>query len=111
MYAALHPKSDEERRYIGRKDEGRGLIGWCNESVTEKENSLSLYVKNSSEKSIDGDMISGTVEKENCVRTDIFKRERKETLKRNWRQKKMNGQFLKDIPDDIDLERSWRWLS
>ena len=109
IYGALHPKSDVQRLYLGRKEGGRGLIG-CEECVRGEENCISWYVKNSNEKLIEGVRKSGIVDFENSVRKDIFKRERKETLKRNWREKQMYGQFLRDMPDDVDQENSWMWL-
>ena len=36
--------------------------------------------------------------------------ERKEALKRNWKEKQMYHQFLADMPDDIDQEKDWVWL-
>ena len=94
---------------MGRKEGGRGLIG-CEECVRGEENCIGWYVKNSSETLIDGVRKSEIVDSENSVRKDIFKRERKETLKRNLREKQMYGQFLRDMPDDVDQEKSWIWL-
>ena len=94
---------------MGRKEGGRRLIG-CEECVRGEENCIDWYVKNSNEILIEGVRKSGIVDFENSVRKDIFKRERKETLKRNWREKQMYGQFLRDMPDDVDQEKSWMWL-
>ena len=105
MYGALHPKSDVQRLYLGRKEGGRGLVG-CEECVRGEENCIGWYAKNSNEKLIEGVRKSGIIDTENSVRKDIFKRERKEALNRNWREKQMYGQFLRDMPDVFDQEKS-----
>ena len=53
MHGAFHPKSDVDRLYLTRREEGRGLVS-IQHCVRGEENSLGLYVKNSTEKLIEG---------------------------------------------------------
>ena len=32
-------------------------------------------------------------------------------LKQNWREKKMHGQFVREMPDKFDKDKTWQWLS
>ena len=31
-------------------------------------------------------------------------------MKRKWHEKKMHGQFVREMPESGDKENSWRWL-
>ena len=53
MYGGLHPKSDVDRLYVKRKEEGRGLIT-AERCIREEKNSLGVYVANSEENLIRG---------------------------------------------------------
>ena len=102
--------SDVQKLYLGQKEEGRGLVG-CEECVRGKGNCIGWYIKTSSEMLIQGVRKSGIINTENSARKDIFKeREREETLKRHWRETQMYDQVLRDMPDDVDQEKSWMWL-
>ena len=48
MYGGLHPKSDIDRLYVKRKEEGRGLIT-VKKCIRREENSLGSYVADSEE--------------------------------------------------------------
>ena len=60
MYGGLHPKSDVDRLYVKRKEEGRGLIS-VEQCIREEENSLGFYVANSEENLITGVLAAETI--------------------------------------------------
>ena len=60
MYGGLHPKSDVDRLYVKRKEEGRGLIS-VEQCIREEENSLGFYVANSEENLIAGVLAAETI--------------------------------------------------
>ena len=60
MYGGLHPKSDVDRLYVKRKEEGRGLIS-VEQCIREEENSLGSYVANSEENLIAGVLAAETI--------------------------------------------------
>ena len=62
MYGALHLKSDVDRLYIKRKEEGLMCVEHC---VREEENSLGFYVANSEENLIKGVAAAETINTEN----------------------------------------------
>ena len=110
MYGAMHPKSDVDRLYITRKEGGRGLC--CIEySVRGEENSLGFYVANSEETLMRGVRVAGTIRTEGTVNSNEFKTQRAEERKKKCLEKKMHGQFSKEISDSVDKEKSWYWLS
>ena len=47
-YKGLHPKSDADRLYVGRKEGGRGLVSF-ESTIRSEENNLRWYLKNSNE--------------------------------------------------------------
>ena len=109
-YGALHPKSDVYRLYMQRKEGGRGLIG-VERCVREKENSLRFYVTNSGENLIRGVAAAGTLRTEGIVTNGGLKIWKEQERKQNWDEKKMKGQFVKEMPEKVDKKRAWQWLS
>ena len=103
VYGALHPKSDVDRLYIKRKEGGRGLMSveCC---VREEENSLGFYVANSEENLIKGVYAAETINTE-------FKKQIEQERKQNWTEKKMYGQFVREMPENVDKNKTWQWLS
>ena len=110
MYGALHPKSDVDRLYIKRKEGGRGLMSveCC---VREEENSLGFYVANSEENLIKGVYAAETIHTEDTVSSGEFKKQIEQERKQNWTEKKMYGQFVREMPENVDKNKSWKWLS
>ena len=53
MHKGLHPKSDVDRLYLSRKEEGRGLMNW-ESTIRSEENNLGCYLKNSNENLLQG---------------------------------------------------------
>ena len=108
MYGALHPKSNVDRLYIKRKEGGRGLMS-VEGCVRGEENSLGFYIGNSEEKLIRGVAAAGIINTEDVVRSEEFKKQKAQKLKQSWSEKKLHGQFIRELPDDKD--RTWQWLS
>ena len=48
MYKGLHPKSDVDRLYVGRKEGGKRLVSF-ESTIRSAENNLGWYLKNSNE--------------------------------------------------------------
>ena len=110
MYGALHLKSDVDRLYITRKEGGRGLMSveCC---VREEENSLGFYVANSEENLIKGVYAAKTINTEDAVSSGEFKKQIEQERKQNWTEKKMYGQFVREMPENVDKNKTWQWLS
>ena len=109
MYGVFHPKSDVDRLYLKRHEGGRGLIS-IEHCVRGEENSLGLYVKNSAEKLIQGIRTSGTIETEGTTSKSEFKGQNAQELKQKWTEKRMYGQFIREMPEKVDNDKTWNWL-
>ena len=103
MNGALHPKSDVDRLYIKRKEGDRGLVR-VERCVREEENSMGFYVANSEENIIKGVAAAEIINTEDTV-TSEFKKQKTRELKQNWHEKKMHGQFVREIPEKVDQHR------
>ncbi len=110
MYGAMHPKSDVDRLYVKRKEGGRGLIS-VEQCVRGEENSLGFYVPNSEEMLIRGVCASGTIRTDETVEKAEFKRSRAQKLKQKWRGKAMYGQFVREMSEEVDQDKTWQWLA
>ena len=110
MYGAMHPKGDVDRLYIKRNDGGRGLSS-VEYVVRGEENSLGLYVLHSEEELLRGVCEAGTIETDSTVNTKDFKKLKAEEGKEKFLEKKMHGQFCREMPEKVDKEKSWYWLS
>lgn len=110
MHGAMHPKSDVDRLYVKRCDGGRGLIS-VEECVKGEENNLGFYVANSEEMLIRGVCAAKTIETENTIDKVEFKKRRTEELKQKWTDKVMYGQFVRQMPEQVDKDKIWKWLS
>ena len=82
MCGALHPKSDVDRVYIKRKEEGSGLMS-VERCVREQENSLGFYVSNSEENHIKGLAAANPINTEDNVTSGEFKNPKAQELKQN----------------------------
>ena len=105
MYGALHPKSNVERLYIKRKEGGRCLIS-VERSVREGQNSLDFYVANSKENLLKGVAAAETINTEDTVLSEGFRKQKAQELKQNWREKRMHGQFFREIPEKFDKDKT-----
>ena len=66
----------------------------------EDENSLGFYV---------------TISEENLIRELLLLRQSilkvSQELKQKWCEKKMHGQFVREMPEKVDKDKSCQWLS
>ena len=109
IHEALHPKSDVDRIYVPRGNGGRGLIS-CEGCIRAEENSLGWYINHSPEQLLQLTKDWKVIETESCIEPHEFKKVAMDELRNAWREKKMYGQFVREITDDIDVTKSWNWL-
>ena len=102
MYGALDPKSDVNRIYLPRARGGCRLIS-CERCIRSEENNIGWYVRNSIEPLLEAVKSAGTVDVLNCVKPEEFKKKRVEDGKISWREKKVYGQFLREL-EETDVE-------
>ena len=104
----FHPKSDIDRLYVSRKKGGRGLIS-CKNCIASEENNLGWYVKNKVEPLLIAVKIQVTIKTDGVIEPKEFKKREKERVYNAWKEKRMYGQYLRDM-DGKDLQISWKWL-
>ena len=78
--------------------------------VKEVENSLGFYVANSEKNLISGVAGAETINTENTVTSGEFKKQKVKELKQNWREKRMHGLFVREMPEKLDKDKTWQWL-
>ena len=110
MYGELHPKSDVDRLYVKGKEGGRGLVS-MERCVKEQENSSGFYVANSEENLVRGVAAVETIITEDTVMSREFKKQKAQELKQNWHEKKMHGQFVRKMSNNVDKNKTWQWVS
>ena len=109
MNGAFHPKSDVDRLYVSRVNGGRELIS-CDRCVRSEENSLRWYVKNLVEVLLQGVRATGVIRSEGTVSKDEFKTSWNNEKLNSWKDKRLHGQFVREIPETTHVEESWSWL-
>ena len=108
MNGAFHPKSDVDRLYVSRVNGGRVLIS-CEGCVRSEENSLEWYVKNSLEVLLQGVGATSVIRSEETVSKDEFKTSWINEKLDSWKEKRLHGQFVTEIPETTHVEESWSW--
>ena len=106
IHKGLHPKSDVDRLYVSRKEGGRGLVS-CESTIRSEENNLGWYLKNSNENLLQGLKHVRILNYKESVSKKDFKKSPNENRVENWKEKQMYGQFIRDMPDGTDKEKSW----
>ena len=79
--------------------------------VRDEKNSLSFCVGKYEENLIKGVGAAETINTENTVTSGEFKKQKAQELKQNWHEKKMHGQFTREMPEKRNKDRTWQWLS
>ena len=51
-----------------------------------------------------------TINTEDTVTSEEFKKQVAQELKQNWHEKKIHG-HAREIPEKADKDRTWQWLS
>ena len=109
MHKGLHPKSDVDRLYVRRKEGGKGLMS-CESTIRSVENNLGLYLKNSNKNLFQGVKHVRILKFKESASKKGFKKSLNEKRVENWEEKLMYEQFIRDMPDGTDKEKSWLWL-
>ena len=52
----------------------------------------------------------GIVKTENLKEKEDFKKNSQNEFKNKWHEKRMYGQFVREMPEEIDKDLSWNWL-
>ena len=52
----------------------------------------------------------GIVKTENLMDKEDFNKNSPNQSKNKWHEKRMYGQFVREIPEEIDKDLSWKWL-
>ena len=85
---------------------GRGLVSG-ESTVRSEENNIGWYLKNSNEILLQGMKHVRILKLRESVSKKDFKKSLNENRVENWREKQMYGQFIRDMPDGTDKEKSW----
>ena len=105
IYGALRPKSDADRLYMPRKEEGQSLIS-IEDCVELAINGLEVYVYGSEERLIQaarGDKIYG------LETVSVLKRSKKEKRLEEWEEKVLHGQYLRHTKE-VRGDQCWAWF-
>ena len=70
-----------------------------------------FYVANSEEMLIRGVCASGTIRTDETVEKAEFKRSRAQRLKQKLRGKAMYGQFVREMSEKVDQDKTRQWLA
>ena len=92
-----------------RKNGGRGLIS-IETCVRSEENNLGMYLHDSDETLLIDVKKVEIIRTDNLIGKEEFKRNQ-ETFKAKWSEKRMYGQFVRDMPEEVDKDLSWQWVS
>ena len=108
LHGALHPKTGVDRLYLPRQNGGRRLIS-CEMCVKAEENNLAWYVNNSNERLMEGVRKTKILNSERAQEKNEFKQDRQNATLNRWAEKKMHGQFLREMPETVDKVKTWEW--
>ena len=78
--------------------------------VRLEQNNLGLYVCGSNEMLLKGIKRVGVVKTENLIEKEDFKKNSQNEFKNKWHEKRMYGQFAREMPEEIDKDLSWKRL-
>ena len=69
---------------------------------------MGFYVANSEENPIRGVAAAETINTEDTIMSGEFIKKKAQEL---WHEKKMHGQFVREMLDKVDKDKTWPWLS
>jgi len=95
--------------YVSRCNGGRGLISVQMCARTEGNN-LARYVTMSTERLMKGVKIAKIIDCEEPKEKNAFKREVQNKYIARWTGKRMYGQFVREMPESVDKDRTWEWM-
>ena len=70
------------------------------------EKNLGLYVRGSNEMLLIGIKKVSIVQTENLMEKEDFKKNSQNEFKNKWHEKRMYGQFVREMPEEIDKDLS-----
>ena len=73
-------------------------------------NSLGWYVKQSKEPMLKVACMKATIKTEETVRLEEFKGMQINASEQAWKEKRMHGQYIRDMDENIDKDKTWGWL-
>ena len=88
---------------------GIGLIS-TEMCVRSEENNMGLHVRGSNEMLPKGVKKVGSVKTENLMEKEDFKKNNQNEFKNKRHEKRMYGQFVREMPEEIEKDFSWKWL-
>ena len=75
-----------------------------------EENNLGWYVRNSVESLTEGVKAAKTIEYKDTVNKKEFKQSSMREKKELWKNKRMYGQFVREMLETTDEKETWNWL-
>ena len=96
-------RSDVDRLYTKRCDGGRGLTS-VHDCIQIEEVSINLYRHKSTRPILHKEVAEETSAKQ---ARDAIQNQHRD----NWRKKPLNGQYLQQLEEGIDTERTFSWLT
>ena len=88
---------------------GRGVVS-CKGCVISEENNLGWYIKRSTESLLVQVRNSKIVDAASSVDKTEYKRNKINAGEQRWKNKKMYGQFCRDVNSKTDKDKQWAWL-
>ena len=85
---------------------GKGLIS-CEGCIRMEENNLGWYVRDSVELLIEGVQAEETIKCNDTVNKKTFKQRWMSEKKELWKNKKIYGQFVREMPEEKDEKETW----
>ena len=71
---------------------------------------MGLYVHGPNEILLKGVKKFGILKTENLMEKEDFKKNSQNEFKNKWHIKRMFGQFVREMPEEIDKDLPWKWL-
>ena len=78
--------------------------------VRLEENNLGLHMRGLNEMLLKGVKKVGIVKTENLIEKEDFKKNSQNEFKNKWHEKRLYGQFVREMSQEIDKYLSWKWL-
>ena len=72
---------------------------------------MGFYVANSGKNFIRGVATARILRTEGIITSGEFKKQKEQGLKQKWNEKRMHGQFVREMPEKVDKNKTWQWLS
>ena len=112
LHRAHHPQGDVDRLYVSRRQGGRGLQN-AEEVVCREQNAMTTYFSRSKDPELIA--LMEHLKRENLLKGEVInkkddKDKDEENHKTKWKDKRMHGQYARDLERIADGANSWNWL-